>query len=67
MKGPRQIFNIILLVLMLLFIQNAIAIKNLKSEIMELKLKISALEYKNFELSEQIKKIKFRSAFWSAE
>ena len=66
MKRIQTLFNIILFVLMLLIIQNVIAINNFQSKITELELKISTLEYKNFELSEQIKKIKFKSVIWSA-
>ncbi|WP_432631595.1 hypothetical protein [Brachyspira sp.] len=64
MKRIQTIFNIIFIVLILLIIQNAIAINSFRSQITELEIKISTLEYKNFELSEQIKKIKFRNAFW---
>lgn len=64
MKRIQTIFNIIFIVLTLLIIQNAIAINSFRSKITDLEIKISALEYKNFELSEQIKKIKFRNAFW---
>ena len=66
MKRIQTLFNIILFVLMLLIIQNVIAINNFQSKITELELKISTLEYKNFELSEQIRKIKFKSVIWSA-
>jgi len=65
MKRIQTLFNIILFVLMLLIIQNVIAINNFQSKITELELKISTLEYKNFELSEHIKKIKFKSVIWS--
>lgn len=66
MKRIQTLFNIILFVLMLLIIQNVISFNNFQSKITELELKISTLEYKNFELSEQIKKIKFKSVIWSA-
>ena len=66
MKRIQTLFNIILFVLMLLIIQNVISFNNFQSKITELELKISTLEYKNFELSEQVKKIKFKSVIWSA-
>ena len=66
MKRIQTLFNIILFVLMLLIIQNVISFNNFQSKITELELKISTLEYKNFELSEQIRKIKFKSVIWSA-
>lgn len=65
MKRIQTLFNIILFILMLLIIQNVISINNFQSKITELELKISTLEYKNFELSEHIKKIKFKSVIWS--
>ena len=66
MKRIQTLFNIVLFVLMLLIIQNVISFNNFQSKITELELKISTLEYKNFELSEQIRKIKFKSVIWSA-
>lgn len=66
MKRIQTLFNIILFVLMLLIIQNVISFNNFQSKITELELKISTLEYKNFELSEQVRKIKFKSVIWSA-
>jgi len=66
MKRIQTLFNIVLFVLMLLIIQNVISFNNFQSKNTELELKISTLEYKNFELSEQVKKIKFKSVIWSA-
>lgn len=65
MKIANAIINAIFILLILLAMQNAYVINRFQDKLTEMQFKISSLEYKNYELSEQIKKIKFRNVFWS--